>query len=132
MVKKIDNDMQEPLLTPLPLKKQMSIRYTNAYLPWAFGACLFFGTSNFLSGDLSGRLGPAGGYTFFIGNIIGSVLYHGYTAYKNKQENDVYFSRETSMYYDFKEDKISKARLLGPFLRGICQLATFFSVFMTF
>lgn len=66
---------KEPLLS-----RALSIRYTNAYLKWTFAACFFFGTSNFLTGHLSSKLGIAGGYTFFIGNLISWLAYHIYIA----------------------------------------------------
>lgn len=50
--------------------------HSNAYLKYAFFAAFFFGTSNFLSGELSSRLGPAGGYPFFIGNLLSWMTYH--------------------------------------------------------
>lgn len=113
------------------LLRKISIRYTNAYLKWTFAACIFFGTSNFLTGHLSTKLGTAGGYPFFIGNLISWILYHSFIGYHNRELTGSLWNKETSTYYDVHTGKIELSRLMGPISRGIIQVATFFAVFLT-
>ncbi|CDW80993.1 UNKNOWN [Stylonychia lemnae] len=115
----------------VPLLRKISIRYTNAYLKWTFMACFFFGTSNFLTGHLSAKLGVEGGYPFFIGNLFSWMMYHLYIGIENYKTFDSFWNKETSTYYDVHTDKFRFSYLLGPILRGIVQVAVFFSVFIT-
>lgn len=126
-----DRDSLRELYEPL-MKKQISIRYTNAYLKWAFLTCFLMGTSNFLTGELSGRLGTAGCFPFFIGNIISWIVYHLVVGIQHKRNHGVFWMKETSTYYDPVNDKINWKTVRGPIFRGIVQIMTFFSTVYTF
>lgn len=94
-------------------------------------ACFFFGTSNFLTGHLSSKLGTAGGYPFFIGNFLAWLIYHIVIGVQNHQITGEFWNKETSTYFEIHSTKFMFSYLLGPILRGIVQVAVFFSVFLT-
>lgn len=113
------------------LSRKISIRYTNAYLKWSFLTCFLMGTSNFITGELSGRLGTIGCYPFFIGNILCWFFYHLYTAYQEHKIYGEYWSKETSIYFHHETGKFNWTKALGPLLRGCVQILIFFSVVFT-
>jgi hypothetical protein len=82
-------------------------------------ACFFFGTSNFLSGHLSAKLGVAGGYPFFIGNLFSWLLYHTVIGIQNKKDSGEFWSKDTSTYFDRYTNEFQLHRLMGPLTRGV-------------
>ena len=80
---------------------------------------------------MSTKLGTAGGYPFFIGNLISWALYHTYYGLENKSITGHYWTKDTSTYYDHHTGEFRFSRLLGPISRGLVQVATFFAVFYT-
>ena len=64
-------------------------------------AALGFGTSNYLSEDLSRRLGVKSVWAHTFGLILTWMAYHLvlYIKYKRKGREVPYFTKETSLYY---------------------------------
>jgi hypothetical protein len=88
------------------------------YIKWAFLTAFLYGNSNFISGELSSRLGPAGGYPFFIGNLLSWTIFHVIIGCKLKKRKGVFWSKSESMYYDENSKKIKWLSVMGPLCRG--------------
>jgi hypothetical protein len=92
---------------------------SNSYLFYAFLGCIFFGVSNFISGELGGRLGVPGGYPFFIGNIICWIVYHLVIAISALKSKGHLWSQNESMYYDSNTKTIRWDSYLALLMRSV-------------
>ena len=88
-------------------------------MKYAFLGCIFFGISNFISGELGGRLGVPGGYPFFIGNIICWFLYHTVDSIVTKKETGKFWFKENSIYYDLENKSVKWLSFFALLIRGI-------------
>jgi drug/metabolite transporter (DMT)-like permease len=80
---------------------------------------------------LASRLGPAGGYPFFAGNLICWMIYHGIFAHKLHKKTGVYWSKEHSMYFHKQTKRLRWEAILGPICRGFMLLLIFFLIFFS-
>lgn len=84
-----------------------------------------------MTGHLSAKLGTAGGYPFFIGNLLAWMIYHIVIGIQNMKMTDDFWNKETSTYFEIHTQKFMFSYLMGPILRGIVQIGVFFCVFYT-
>jgi hypothetical protein len=104
---------------------------SNEYVIYAFIGCVLFGTSNFITGHLSGKLGVPGGYPSFIGNFLCWFLYHLCDSIYTKKMRGYFWNKHDSLYWDGFHRRPNYYSIYALILRGSLSIAMFYAVIYT-
>ena len=94
--------MKDKLITQ---DQQKEKQVSNTYLLWAFGACLGFGTNNFVMGFLTTTHGLWGGLPICYGFTLIWFFYHLYYAVINLYKIGAIFDRNDSVLFNKQTHK---------------------------